>query len=314
MLQRLLIPSLALWATMAFVAVPAAAETVFPPGLRIGLEPPGDFIVSKRFAGFEDAKRKSAIAILDLPARAYPQLQRSAFAKDQTGVSGLKRESFPFANGVGLLVSGTINEGGGPIHKWFLMATSVGASVPDLATLVTVQVPEEASSVYSDAVVRKALASVSFRPTPVKEQLDLLPFKISELAGFRIMQALPAGGVILTDGPTDDITTQPYMIVSVGSGAPERPGDRPRFANDLLSTAPLRDLRVQLSESQRINGGAGHEIRAQAVGPRGNAMSLVQWLRFGGSGYLRIIGVGKKEDWDKLFPRFRAVRDGVEAK
>jgi hypothetical protein len=31
-----------------------------------------------------------------------------------------------------------------------------------------VEVPESAFSVYSDAVVRKALASVTFRPAPVE--------------------------------------------------------------------------------------------------------------------------------------------------
>jgi len=67
-----------------------------------------------------------------------------------------------------------------------------------------------------------------------------------------------------------------------------------------------------LSEPQRINGGPGYEIRAQAIGPRGDPVSMVQWVRFGGSGFLRIIGVGAKNDWDRLFSRFRAVRDGVE--
>ena len=89
--------------------------------------------------------------------------------------------------------------------------------------LINVDVPEAARAVYSDAVIRKALASVTFRPTPIQEQLGMLPFKLNELAGFRVMQAMPRGGVILTDGPTDDINKQPYIIVSVGPGAPSEP-------------------------------------------------------------------------------------------
>ncbi|MDO8875395.1 MAG: hypothetical protein Q8M24_18845 [Pseudolabrys sp.] len=317
MIRRLLVPLLALWAvSIAYVPV-ASAETVFPPGLRIGLEPPGDFTVSTRQAGFEDTGRNAVITILDLPARAYDELARSAFANDQQGIANLKRESFPFESGIGLLITGTGNEGGGPVHKWFLLAAAVGGEAKDLTALVQVQVPEAALSVYSDAVIRKALASVTFRSTPVKEQLGLLPFQLKELAGFRVMQVLPAGGVILTDGPADDITGQPYMIVAVGPGAPSAPDERGRFANDLLATAPLANLRVQLSEAQRIGGAPGYEIRAQATGPRGDPVSLVQWVRFGGSGFLRIIGVsGKdasgKDTWDAMFPRFRAVRDGVE--
>ncbi len=41
---------------------------------------------------------------------------------------------------------------------------------------------------------------------------------------------------------------------------------------------------------------------------------MVQWVRFGSGGFLRIIGVAPKEQWDTLFPRFRAVRDAIEAK
>lgn len=313
MLKRMLVPVLALLALSILQVAPAnAAETVFPPGLRIGMQPPGDFTVSKQLAGFEDTGRKAVITILDLPARAYDDLARSAFANDQKGVADLKRESFPFESGIGVLITGTANEGGGPVHKWFLLAQAVGGEVKDLTTLVQVQVPDEALSVYSDAVIRKALASVTFRPTPVKEQLGLLPFALNELAGLRVMQVLPAGGVILTEGPTDDITTQPYIIVAVGPGAPQDASERGRFANELLATAPLANLKVQLSEPQRISGGPGYEIRAQATGPRGDPVSLVQWVRFGSNGFLRIIGVSGKESWDAMFPRFRAIRDGVE--
>jgi len=35
-------------------------------------------------------------------------------------------------------------------------------------------------------------------------------------------------------------------------------------------------------------------------------------VRFGSGGFLRIVGVGRKDDWDALFPRFRAVRDGID--
>ena len=107
------------------------------------------------------------------------------------------------------------------------------------------------------------------------------------------------------------------MVIDVGPGAPSEPGERGRFVNDLLATAPLANIKVQLSEPQRISNAAGYETRAEAIGPRGNPVSLVQWVRFGGSGYLRIIGVtGKdvsgKAAWDVMFPRFRAIRDGIE--
>lgn len=301
---------LAVWALFLALALPAAAQTRFPPGLRVGLTVPGTMTPSARFPGFEDADRKAAITILDMPITALEALERSAFAQSQTEVQNLKREAFPFENGIGVLVSGTATENGEKVHKWFLIASSATGPVRDLATLVSVQVPATSLSVYSDKVVRDALRSVTFRPAPVQEQLAMLPFRIDDMAGFRVMSVLP-GGIILIDGLEDDITSHPYVIVAIGRGAPDA-GDRGRFAADLLSQAPLRNLRMQSSEAMRISNGAGHEIRAQAENINGKPVKLVQWVRFGGSGFVRIVGVADEADWDAMFNRFRAVRDGVE--
>lgn len=312
MLRR---PLAALFTLLALAAAqamaPAAAETVFPPGLRIGLTVPGDLKVSTRFPGFEDAGRKVAITILDMPIAAQEGLERSAFAKTQSEVQNLKREAFPFDSGMGVLVSGVATENGVKVHKWFLIASSANGPVPDLSTLVSVQVPDDAMDVYSDATVRAALRSVTFRPTPLMEQLGLLPFKLGNMAGFRVMSVLPSGGAILIDGDSDDITSNPYVIVAIGRGAPDS-GDRGRFAADLLSQAPLRDLQIQSSEAMRISNGPGHEIRAKAENATGKPVKLVQWVRFGGSGFVRVIGVSSEARWNDLFNRFRAVRDGVE--
>ncbi len=93
--------------------------------------------------------------------------------------------------------------------------------------LINVQVPESARDVYTDEMVRKLLSSATVRRPPIDEQIGLLPFTLGDMAGFRVMQVMPAGGAILTDGPSDDISKQPYMIVSVGRGAP-RQCERPR--------------------------------------------------------------------------------------
>jgi hypothetical protein len=126
------------------------------------------------------------------------------------------------------------------------------------------------------------------------------------------MQVLAQGGVILTEGPTDDLSKQPYVIVSIGQGSPEQPDDRAMFARDLLSSAPLRDIRVQSADTMRIGGLPGYEIRAQAKGLNDEPIMVAQWLRFSGGNFLRVIGIGRKDDWDALFTRFRALRDGIE--
>ncbi|HTT46985.1 MAG TPA: hypothetical protein VMG39_03175 [Pseudolabrys sp.] len=306
--RRLMAYLIAAWAAFVILAPACVAEPAFPVGLRIGIEPPGDLKPSVRFSGFEDADRKVAITILDLPAGAYGELERAATAKAQPGFA-IKRENFSFRSGSGQLFSGSAQVNGVTLHKWILLAV---AADKDLTAMIDVEVPEAALKVYSDAAVRKALASVTFRAAPIQEQLGLLPFKLGELAGFRVLKVIPAGGVLLTEGTGDDLSKQPYVIVSIGRGSPEAADDRPRFARDLLSTAPLSNIRLQSADSMRIGGSPGYEIRAEAQGPNGEPVMVAQWLRFSGDGYVRVVGVGRKEDWDAVFTRFRAVRDGIE--
>ena len=157
----------------------------------------------------------------------------------------------------------------------------------------------------------KALASVKFRPMPIEEQLGLLPFKLGDLSGFQVMQVSPNGSIILADNQTDNNERQPFVIVSLERGGPPEAADRGLFARNLLATAPVRDLTMQSADSMRISGAPGHEIRASGKGPAGDPVSVVQWLRFGGGAFLRVVGVSPAEKWDQSFGRFRAVRDGI---
>jgi hypothetical protein len=296
---------------LAVFATAAMAEVTYPPGSRVGLEPAGDLKLSQHFPGFEDMDRKVTIVIYDLPAAALPELERAAESKINPSLTPRKLEDFSFIGGKGKLLSANAQGPDFKLNRWILVA----AAPPDkdLAMLVGVDVPDAARAVYSDAVIRKMLSTVTFRPAPIQEQLGMLPFKVNQLAGFRVMKVLPPGVVMMTEGPSDEIVKQPFVIVSFGRGAPEKPDDRARFANDLLSTAPLKDLTPTSTEAMRIGGLPGYEIRAQAKGPTNDDWSVVQWLRFasGGGGFMRVVGVGPKADWDKLFPRFRAVRDGI---
>ena len=289
----------------------AAAEPVYPTGERIGLEPPPGLLLSKRFPGFEDPDRKVAITILDLPGPAYAEMQKSLFDKDQTALTVDKRELFTFASGVGYLITGHGVTEGVEVRKWLLLASVPNSKAGQIATLVNVQVPEAVKAAYPDKAIRAALATVSFRPAPTEERLKLLPFKLDDLAGFRVMQVMP-GSVMLTDGPADSLNQQPYMVVGVGTGSATEPAARARAARDLLAGAPLRDLEMTSGEAMRIGGSPGYEIRAKGKALDGAPISLVQWVRFGSGGYLQIVGVAYTEDWDRLFTRFRAVRDGIE--
>ncbi len=286
---------------------------VYPPGLRIGLEPAGELSVSRRFPGFEDAARQVAVTILDLPAAAFDQLSRSAFAPQTQELTDFKRESFQFAGGIGVLVSGTAQTGGAAVRRWFLIAGAAPGTAGDLAMMVRVEVPQAALAVYSEEAVRKMLASVAFRRCRPRS-CSACCRSSSATSPASASCAWCRTGVLVIDGQGDDMSTQSYALVSAGRGAPDNAADRARFARDLLTTAPLRDLELTSAEAMRIGGWPGFEIRGQAKGMKDENVKLVQWVRYVGAGgnFLRIVAVAPNDQWDAAFNRFRALRDGME--
>jgi hypothetical protein len=288
----------------------AIADPVFPDGLRIGLAPAGDLKPSPGFPGFRDQDRQASVTLAELPGPAYEAAARALFGELPAGASEVARQVFPFHDGMGYLHVAELTENGKTTRRWLLLARPMGLK-QDLVILVSVSVPEAARGIYSDAVVRKMLASVTVREPPIEERLGLIPFTIDDLAGFRVAQVSPQS-VLLIDGPGNDLGTQPYIIVSIGRAEPKQMEDRGRFSRDLLINAPLRDLALQSADAMRIGGSPGFEIRAQAKDLHDNKLSIVQWVRFTGGGFLRIVGATPAERWDELFNRFRAVRDGVD--
>ena len=313
MLRAFLVLLVAASAGLAALHPARAATAAFPDGSRIGLVlPPGDLKPSTTFSGFEDSARKVAITILDLPGRAYEALEQAAFGRKIKGLTVDKRELFSFAGGIGYLISGRAKIDGEDAHAWYLLANTMTRQAGRVGMFIRVHVPDAARAAYPDAAIRAALRSVTFRMPPLAELVKHLPFELGDLAGFRLMRVAPPALAVLIDGPTNDPVHHPYMIISVGRGAPQEPSAQARLARDLLNTAPVHVGAVTSAETIRLRGTPVYEIRANAKGPDGAALELVQWVRFGGSGFLRIVGVVHKDDWDRLFPRFRAVRDGID--
>jgi hypothetical protein len=289
------------------------ADVVYPPGSRLGLVPPPGMAISSAFFGFEDPNTNAAILLASLPVQAFAELERSVSpeALKREGVTLEKREAMQLATGKAFLVVGRQEIEKTKIHKWIL----VGAS-PQLTALVTVQIPEAAKNVYSDAVIREALATLAIRDTvPVEEQLSLLPFKLTELAGYRVGAVIPGRAVILSDAAPDaPPPALSQVLVTAVPGGPAQNSEREAFARDLFATVPnIRDVRIITSEPLRIVGQPGHQIMAQARDPSGTTpLMAVQWLRFGGGGYLQIVGLARTDAWQEAYPRLRAVRDGIE--
>jgi hypothetical protein len=65
----------------------------------------------------------------------------------------------------------------------------------------------------------------------------------------------------------------------------------------------------------RLDGHPVHEIRAEARDiTSGKPVSVVQWMRFGQNAYVQMVAVTMPDNWSRDFPKFRAVRDGIQPK
>src|SRR5262245_51696132 len=232
------------------LALPAsAADIVFPPGSRIGIAPPPGMAPSRNFFGFEDPDNKVALIIIALPPAAYPDIEQSMTAEplQRQGVTLEQREDLALPLGKAVLAVGRQEVERLKLKKWIVVAAA-----PDLTAVVTAQIPEEARSKYPDEVVRAALTSVAVRAeVPAAEHLSLLPFKVNELAGFRIGGVLPGRAIMLTDTPADASgpRADPQFVVAVAPGSPAQTADRDHFARDVFATIPnVKDVRVMTSE------------------------------------------------------------------
>jgi hypothetical protein len=306
----------------AFVAAlpgaPAyAADPVFPTNSRIGLTPPPGFVPSTRFPGFENPQAKVAIMFLEFPAEAFPDLEKSFNDDDALKTRGMTvetRETVAFPDGRGIMITGQHATGDLTRREIVLAATLTGVTA-----VVSIQIPEESRAAISEPEVKEALKTIAVRATvPDSEKLAALPYRLGELAGFRLVRGGPDGTALLTDGPADTVAAvaQPFMLIGLAPGETPKPEDRDTFARRMFSSMPgIKEVRILRAEPMRINNQAGYEILAEAKEATSNTdVTTVQWLRFSGGSFLTIFAIARRDAWADLFPRLRAIRDGIEGR
>jgi hypothetical protein len=288
-----------------------AADAMFPPGVRVGMTPLVGLVHAKAFVGFETEDHGVKVLVTELPAEAYGEVA-NAFKANPAGTGGVKPESIETSAGLAYYTAENGKDGATNVRRYSMILPG-----GTFSGYVAVQIPENATKIYTDEAVRQMFASAVIRKeVPVEEQLGLMPFKIGELSDFKNVRTLAAGAaIILADG--DEVTgfeAAPFMVIGVIGSTAAQPEDRGRFAQQAATTIPgVRDARITMSEPIRIDGMAGYETRIDATSGKDNtAVTVVQWLRFGSQTSLRIIGSAPRDEWPKAFPRFRAVRDGIQ--
>jgi hypothetical protein len=298
---------------MAAMRPAFAADAIFPKGLRVGLTPLVGLAPSKTFSGFESEDHSVKVLVAELPAAAYGEV-KNAFTANPAGTGSVKPESIETTAGTAYYTAETAKDGAATVRRYSMILPG-----GTFSGYVAVQVPENAAKIYSDDAVRQMFASATIRKeVPVEEQLGLLPFKLSDLASFKNVRTLaPGAAIILADG--DEATgfePAPFMIIGVIGATPQEPDDRARFARQAATQIPgVREAKITVAEPIRIDGMPAYETRIDAISGKDNTpVTVVQWLRFGGATSLRIVGSAPRDQWSAAFPRFRAVRDGIQPK
>jgi hypothetical protein len=312
--RSMMLPRLFAAAVASLVTLPAlAADPVFLPGMRVGIVPLEGLQKAQSFVGFESSDSNVKVLTTELPSAAYTEVENAVKAETTPDNPAAKLVPIDTAAGKGFFTVETAKVGTEDVRRYAMIVPG-----ETFAGYVAVQVAAAAEAKYSDEVVRKLLATAVIRKeVPVKEQLDLLPFKVTDLGDFKTVRTLAPGAAVFIGDATGDakIETAPFMILGTITTAIEKPEDRGRFAQQAATQIPgLREGRITSSEPMRIEGSPGYETRIEATSGTTD-VTIVQWLRFGGgNAALRIIASAPRDQWPQAFTRFRTVRDGIESR
>jgi hypothetical protein len=302
-------------ALLAPPTLACAASPTFLPGARVGLVPPAGMVPSGSFMGYEDAGRKTLLMITELGAGTAERVEKD-FTPEAMAAGGIEvetREDIALAGMRGYLIVAHQDIAGARVRKWALVLTR-----GDMTAIVVMVTPEAERAAYPDATLRASLATLAVRESvPDAERFGLLPYRFGDLAGFHLVQAIPSGTAVLTSGPSDATIAaqQPFFMIQIAASGPG-PAERESFARRLLaSTIGFDQFHVVQSGAIRFGPQQGHELIAEGKDPKNGAeLSFVQWLRFDTAGYMRMLGIARREVWPEAFPRMRALRDGIEPK
>ncbi|GEP08236.1 hypothetical protein [Methylobacterium gnaphalii] len=308
----------------------ARADTpVFPSSSRFGFQPPSDMAPSRRFMGFERLEGGAMVSVVELPGGAYGEIEKS-FTDENLKSQGFvveSREAVKVSGGLeGVLLAGGQSPPPAPaadgangtapampdlptVRKWLLLVNG-----PDVTGLVVAQMTPGAET---DETMKGMLLGVTLRPPlTLDQQVDALPFRINDLAGFRPIRALAGNSLLMTRGPKDQPVNleQPILVLAQAVQQPPTAEQREAFARAALySNQTMKDFVIERSQSYRQNGVDWHEIVARANDvPTGQAVVITQTIRFAPDGYLRSLGVVRADQRDETLALFRQVVDSVQ--
>src|SRR5262249_24103748 len=149
---------------------------------------------AKAFSGFATEDQSVKVLIAELPVEAYTDVVNGIKANP---ASATRPQAVETTAGPAYYTIENAKHGASAVRRYSLIMSG-----GTFAGYIAMQVPENATKIYSDDAVRQMFASTTIRQeVPVDEQLGLLPFKLSDLSNFKNVRTLaPGAALILADG------------------------------------------------------------------------------------------------------------------
>lgn len=292
--------------------IPDPASVQFP-RTKWSIVPPAEFALDGTSPEMIRHPNGAAIMLIEQPKEPINALEFKIGARLHEGTPNESRvehvEQLTAAGRPALLASLRM-------QRRALLAYVMMVEGDDSNVMAHMQVPDTAT--FPDAAaIRASLLSVAETKRSTEQRLGDLPFRLTELAGMRVVNIVGNSVVILTDGPgdlMDEATDQPFAMVS---RFPMGPRDRFDAARDVTKMAALVRERYPGATilTQKVEptpqGPVASVVFLRTPPGKATAVAAVAWALAHGGSALFMIGQFPPERSD-LPTRFIKIRSGVK--
>ena len=255
-------------------------------GSKVSMIPPQGFVVATTFLGFQEAKTKSSILVLDVP-KSFTEIS-----------SGLTIESL-FKQGVRVEQSVEITLNGVP--ALFIKGEQTVAEILFRKYILVLGTNKETliinaiapiSDLTLDEMIKNAILSTIYDTTKVLSPLDSVDFQINTLStNYVFAKLMPNMLIYNVDGkmPSESKDKESFVVAKVFSKAPIT--DTKAFAINRIKTLPVQIQKMYSVLPIQINGLNGFEIYAEGVNRKtGVKEQAYQVLLYANDSYYILFG------------------------
>lgn len=278
------------------------AAPVYPPASGVGLDPPPGMTPAKGFTGFQG--NKASIVITEMPKIAYAQIasQRDLFV---THLQADKAQDVDINGVQGFLIRGQQQAAAGKMRKWVLVLNA-----PDETALVSAEAPLDDEAI-GDAAMATALHSIVMRPRPgLEQQVAALPFKVGDLAGFRVANTDVGAAMMLVGGAKDSGSDHAgaHIVVAFDHTAAPKDGRLDFAKAQLRSFQGVRTTDITSAKLFDSDGAQWAEVDAKgSEGPQQAPVAISYFLRFDPSDTISVVCVAPAGAGSSDVSRFKDV-------